>query len=337
MPKLFYPEPQVPLTSTGVLLLNLGTPSAPKPQAVRAYLREFLSDQRVVELPRCLWQTILRGIVLPIRSAKSAHAYSTIWQESGSPLLIGTQKLTSALAKSLPDGIVTQFAMTYGEPSVRLVLQQMKEQGVQRLLVLPLYPQYAASSSGAALDQVWRVLLKQRTQMAVHSIISFFDNENYIKILAQHIQNYWQKHNRGQCLIFSFHGIPQAHHTAGDSYVQQCTSTVQLLVEELKLAKNEYRMAFQSRFGYAPWVGPNTQDLFMQLPKAGVRKLDVVCPGFVTDCLETLEEINIRGRSDFLAQGGEEFNYIPCMNEEHEWIAVLAPLVKKHLHSWLSE
>lgn len=335
MSKLFYSEPKISQTSIGVLLLNLGTPSAPTAQAVKPYLREFLSDQRVVELPRWLWQLILRGIVLPIRSAKSAHAYSTIWQKNGSPLFSGTQMLTAALAKAMPTGIVTKFAMTYGEPSVVKVLQQMKNEGVRHLLVLPLYPQYAASSSGAALDQVWRVLLKQRIQMAVHSITSFCADEGYIKILAQHIRQYWQQHGRGQCLLFSFHGIPLAQHTAGDSYLEECNRTVQLLVEELQLMKNEYKLAFQSRFGYAEWIGPSTHNLFVQLPKAGISKLDVICPGFVSDCLETLEEINIRGRKEFLKQGGKQFNYIPCMSSEHDWVAVLTPLIQQHLQCWL--
>jgi protoporphyrin/coproporphyrin ferrochelatase len=335
MPNLFYAEPQIPLTRTGVLLINLGTPAAPTATAVKPFLNEFLSDQRVVELPRWLWQLILRGIVLPIRSKKSAHAYSTIWQKKGSPLLVETNTLTSALALKMPKGIVTKFAMTYGEPSVTNVLQQMKEEGVQKLLVLPLYPQYAGSSSGAALDQVWRVLMKQRTQMAVHTVPSFFNNEDYIKYMAQHIRQFWDRHERGQCLLFSFHGIPLSHHTAGDSYVQECTITVNLLVEELKLAKDEYQLAFQSRFGYSPWVGPSTQDLFVQLPQAGITKLDVICPGFVTDCLETLEEINIRGRTEFQSHGGEQFNYIPCMSGGQEWVEILTPLINKQLQCWL--
>lgn len=328
MSKWFYPEPQTSPTLTGILLINLGTPAAPTAAAVRPFLREFLSDQRVVELPRWLWQLILRGVILPIRSGKSAQAYRSIWQENGTPLLTETQALTSALAQQLPHGIVTKFAMTYGEPSVSSVIQQMKEAGVGKLVVLPLYPQYAASSSGAALDQVWRVLLQQRTQMAVQSIPSFFADPAYIKLMARHIRHFWQQHERGQRLLFSFHGIPLAHHTAGDDYVRQCQATVQLLAEELSLTKNEYQLAFQSRFGYAPWVGPNTQDLFVQLPQAGVTKVDVICPGFVTDCLETLEEINIRGRADFLAHGGELFNYIPCMDATKEWVEVLFSVLK---------
>ncbi|WP_239373240.1 ferrochelatase [Snodgrassella gandavensis] len=335
MSKLFLSEPDTSKTAIGVLLLNLGTPSAPTPQAVRSYLREFLSDQRVVELPRCLWQLILRGIVLPIRGRKSAHAYGTIWQDSGSPLLTGTQSLTTALAKIMPKGVITRFAMTYGQPSVANVLQEMKQQGVKRLLVLPLYPQYAGSSSGAALDQVWRVMLKQRVQMAVRSITSFYADSNYIKILARHIQAYWQQYGRGQCLLLSYHGIPQAQHQAGDEYVEHCTTTTRLLVAELGLQESEYRLAFQSRFGYAPWVGPSTQDLLIQLPQSGINSLDIVCPGFVTDCLETLEEIDIRGKADFLAHGGKQFQYIPCMNSEQEWVEVLAPLIRQHLQGWL--
>lgn len=335
MSKIFLSEPKTSKPAIGVLLLNLGTPAAPTPQAVRPYLREFLSDQRVVELPRFLWQLILRGIILPVRGRKSAHAYSTIWQEAGSPLLTGTQLLSASLASTMPDGVITRFAMTYGQPSVVNVMQEMKLLGVQNLLVLPLYPQYAGSSSGAALDQVWRVMLKQRVQMAVRSITGFYADNNYIKTLARHIQTYWQKHGRGQCLLISFHGIPEAQHQAGDSYVEHCKTTTRLLTEELGLQADEYRLAFQSRFGYAPWVGPSTQDLLIQLPQAGISRLDVICPGFVTDCLETLEEINIRGKADFLAHGGKQFQYIPCMNSEHEWVEILAPLVKQHLQGWL--
>lgn len=334
MSKLFLSEPETPKTAIGVLLLNLGTPTAPTAQAVRHYLREFLSDQRVVELPRFLWQMILRGIILPVRGRKSAHAYSSIWQDNGSPLLIGTQALTTALVKIMPKGVITRFAMTYGQPSVASVLQEMKQQGVQYLLVLPLYPQYASSSSGAALDQVWRVMLRQRVQMAVRSITSFHADNNYIQTLASHIQTYWQKHGRGQYLLLSYHGIPQAQHLAGDEYVEHCTTTTRLLVAELGLKESEYRQAFQSRFGYAPWVTPSTQDLLVQLPQAGISRLDIICPGFVTDCLETLEEINIRGKADFLAHGGKQFQYIPCLNSEYEWVEVLAPLIRQHLHGW---
>lgn len=335
MSKTFLSEPETSTTDTGVLLLNLGTPEAPTPQAVRPYLQEFLSDQRVVELPRFLWQLLLRGIILPLRSRKSAHAYQSIWQDNGSPLLIGTRSLTQALSKALPESVVTCFAMTYGQPSVVDVVQEMKKQGVANLLVVPLYPQYASSSSGAALDQLWRALLKQRVQMAVRSITSFCADTNYIKTLAAHIHTHWKQHGRGECLLLSFHGIPLAQQQAGDVYVEHCRTTTQHLVSELGLKDNEYRLAFQSRFGYAPWVGPSTQDLFNQLPQAGIKKLDVVCPGFVTDCLETLEEINIRGKADFLAHGGEQFHYIPCMSSENEWVKILIPLINQNLQGWL--
>lgn len=331
----FLPEPSSSPTKTGVLLLNLGTPEAPTPQAVRPYLGEFLSDQRVVELPRLLWQCLLRGIILPIRGRKSAHAYQSIWHSSGSPLLLGTEAITEALAKLLPADIMIAYAMTYGKPSVRQVITQMKHQGVSRLLVLPLYPQYAAASSGAALDQVWRVLLQQRAQMAVRSITDFADHSDYIQALAAHIRRHWQEQGRGDGLLISFHGIPQTHQHQGDPYVQQCESTARLLAQALNLQPEQYRMAYQSRFGRAKWVGPSTQDLLQQLPQQGWRKLDIICPGFVTDCLETLEEIGLRGRQDFLAHGGEQLNYIPCLNDDHEWLLALKKLILQHLQGWL--
>ncbi|MDF7675759.1 ferrochelatase [Neisseriaceae bacterium ESL0693] len=337
MPDLFLPEADSSGARVGVLLLNLGTPQAPTAQAVRPYLREFLSDQRVVELPRFLWQCLLRGIILPIRGRKSAHAYQTIWQADGSPLLTGTIKLTQALSQRFSEDIITAYAMTYGQPSVRQVMQHMKQQGADRILVIPLYPQYAASSSGAALDQVWRVLLKQRAQMAVRSITTFADDAGYIHALAEHIRQYWQQHGQGQHLLISFHGIPEAQRQQGDPYVSQCQSTTRLLTEALQLSPSQYTLAFQSRFGPAKWVGPSTQDLLQQLPQQGIRTLDVVCPGFVTDCLETLEEINIRGKQDFLAHGGQQLNYIPCLNDNHEWVDALQHLVNNQLQGWTPE
>lgn len=334
MPDLFLSEPHATDARIAVLLLNLGTPQAPTAQAVRPFLREFLSDQRVVELPRLLWQCLLRGLILPFRSSKSAHAYQSIWQQAGSPLLTGTIELTQALANSLPANIITTYAMTYGQPSVQQVMQRLKQQGVDRLLVMPLYPQYAASSSGAALDQVWRVLLKQRAQMAVHSITTFADDAGYIHALAEHIRHYWQQQGQGQHLLISFHGIPHAQHQQGDPYVAQCQATTRLLTEALQLSPTQYTLAFQSRFGRAQWVGPSTQGLLQQLPQRGIKTLDVICPGFVTDCLETLEEINIRGKQDFLAHGGQQLNYIPCLNHNPEWVNALKQIILHHLQSW---
>ena len=335
MANLFLSEPDTSSARIGILLLNLGTPEAPTAKAVRPFLRQFLSDQRVVELPRLFWKCLLYGVIAPIRSSKSAQAYQSIWTEAGSPLLTGTRSLTAKMTSLLPKNTITAYAMTYGKPSIAKALAEMKKLGVNRILILPLYPQYAASSSGAALDQVWRILLQQRAQMAVRSITSFADNQGYILALAHHIQHYWQQYGRGDCLLMSFHGIPEAQRQAGDPYVTECTNTAHLLAQALNLQTHEYRLTFQSRFGPAKWVGPSTQDLLNQLPQQGIKKLDVVCPGFITDCLETLEEINIRGRQDFLAHGGTDFNYITCLNDNEEWLTALQQLILNELQGWL--
>ena len=334
----FLAEPPATAEKTGVLLINLGTPAAPTAAAVKPYLREFLSDQRVVELPRWLWQTVLRGIILPFRSGKSAHGYQKIWQSEGSPLYVYTERSAQALEqhlrKAMADAPLVAFAMTYGAPSVADTIARLKQQGVGRLLVLPLYPQYAASAGGAALDKVWRVLLQQRNQMSVRSISRYYDHPGYIQALAGKIEQHWQQHGRGDKLMLSFHGIPQAQHNAGDHYPQECRQTAVLLAQQLKLTESDYIVAFQSQFGKAKWIGPSTQDLLVSLPKNGVKKLDVICPGFAADCLETLEEIALQGREDFYAAGGTQYQYIPCLNDDSAWIDALAALVQTHLHGW---
>lgn len=341
MSKLFSAEPPSTAAKIGVLLLNLGTPESATSEAVRPFLREFLSDQRVVELPRWFWQLILHGMILPFRSKKSARAYQTIWQPKGSPLLLYTEQQTQALAQALhrqsQTEVVTAFAMTYGRHSVATVMADLKRQGVNQVLIVPLYPQYAASSTAAALDKVWRVLLRQRNQMAVRTIRSYYDDPGYITALAQKIKQHWQTEGRGDLLMMSFHGIPQAQHDQGDPYPLECRITATLLAQQLNLAENEYVMAYQSRFGPSRWVGPSTQELLVSLPKKGLTKLDVVCPGFAVDCLETLEEIAFRGRESFYAAGGKVFQYISCLNADDMWINALSRLVLRHLQGWLPE
>ena len=337
MPR-FLPEPALPFAQqqrTAVLLLNLGTPAAPTAAAVRPYLREFLSDARVVELPQWLWQPILQGPVLTLRPKKSAHGYEKVWLPEGSPLAVFTERQAAALAQKLPKHIIVRHAMTYGEPSVPRVLAELKAQGVGRLLVLPLYPQYAASSSAAALDKVFAVLQQQRNQMSVRTISRFYDDAGYIKAMKQHIEAYWAAHGRSSKLMLSFHGIPQAGHDQGDPYPEECRRTAKLLAAALDLAETDYLVSFQSRFGKAKWVGPSTQDLFDTLPKQGTTSLDVFCPGFAADCLETMEEIAIAGREQFHAAGGEQFHYIPCLNDNPAWIDALAALAEENLHGWL--
>ena len=337
MPR-FLPEPALPFAQqhrTAVLLLNLGTPATPTAAAVRPYLREFLSDPRVVELPKWLWQPILRGLVLTLRPKKSAHGYEKVWLPEGSPLAVFTERQAAALAKKLPENIIVCHAMTYGEPAVSRTLTELKAQGVGRLLVLPLYPQYADSSSAAALDKVFGTLQQQRNQMSVRTISRFYDDAGYIEAMKQHIEAYWAAHGRSSKLMLSFHGIPPAGHDQGDPYPEECRHTARLLAAALGLAEADYLVSFQSRFGKAKWVGPATQDLFDSLPKQGTTSLDVFCPGFAADCLETMEEIAIAGREQFHAAGGAQFHYIPCLNDNPAWIDALAALAEENLQGWL--
>lgn len=333
----FLPEPPLSYTHqnrTAVLLLNLGTPDAPTAEAVRPYLRDFLSDRRVVELPKMLWQPVLRGLVLTLRPKKSAHAYAKIWFDEGSPLSVYTQRQAAALGELLPE-VTVRHAMTYGNPGIADVLADLKAQGVGRLLVVPLYPQYAASSTGAALDKVFGQLLKQRNQMDMRTVSRFYDDAGYIGAMKQHIEAYWAEHGRGEKLMLSFHGIPQKNHDDGDPYPDECRHTARLLAQALGLTEQEYVVSFQSQFGKAKWVKPGTQALLDGLPKQGVTKLDVFCPGFVADCLETMEEIALMGREQFHAAGGREYRYIPCLNDRPEWVGALADLVRRNLHGWI--
>ncbi|MDO5640344.1 MAG: ferrochelatase [Neisseria sp.] len=335
MPR-FLPEPAVARDQqnrSAVLLLNLGTPAAPTAAEVRPYLRDFLSDPRVVELPKLLWQPILRGLVLTLRPKKSAHGYEKVWLAEGSPLAVFTERQADALAQALP-GAMVRHAMTYGEPAVARAMTELKAQGVNRLLVLPLYPQYAASSTGAALDKVFDVLLQQRNQMSIRTVARFYDDAGYINAMKQQIEGYWAEHGRGDKLMLSFHGIPQANEDQGDPYPYECRQTATLLAGALGLGEADYIVSFQSRFGKAKWIEPSTQTLLDTLPKQGVGKLDVFCPGFVSDCLETMEEIAISGREQFHAAGGTQYHYIPCLNTNPAWLAALADLAKRHLQGW---
>lgn len=333
----FHTEPALAYTAqnrTAVLLLNLGTPDAPTAAAVKPYLKEFLSDQRVVELPKLLWQPILRGLVLTFRPKKSAHAYEKVWFKEGSPLEVYTYRQAKALAKHLPD-VIVRHAMTYGNPSVADVLAELKAQGVGKLLVIPLYPQYAGSSTGAALDKVFQELLLQRNQMSVRTVSRYYDDAAYIQAMKQHIEAYWAQNGRGEKLMLSFHGIPQKHYDDGDPYPDECHHTAKLLAQALGLSEQDYIVSFQSQFGKSQWVKPSTQALFDELPKQGTTKLDVFCPGFMADCLETMEEIAIMGREQFHAAGGKEYRYIPCLNDSADWIAALAQLSRANLQGWI--
>ena len=335
----FFTEPAISpdkQNKTAVLLLNLGTPKEPTAQAVRPYLKEFLSDHRVVELPSLIWQPILRGLVLSLRPKKSAHGYQKIWFPEGSPLAVYTTRLTEALIQKLPANIIIRYAMTYGEPSVAAVIDELKHKGVSQLLVIPLYPQYAASSTGAALDKVYQILLKQRNQISVRTITRFYNDPHYINAMKNHIEAFWQQYGRGEKLMLSFHGIPEVNANKGDPYPYECYQTAEQLAAALSLQRGEYIVSFQSRFGKAKWIEPSTQKLLSDLPKQGIHQLDVFCPGFVSDCLETMEEIAISGREQFHAAGGTQYHYIPCLNTDEYWIEALRLIIQQQLAGWIA-
>lgn len=333
----FLPEPPLAHEAqhkVGILLMNLGTPDAPTAAAVRPYLRQFLSDRRVVDLPKCLWQIVLNGFVLPFRPKQSAHAYSRVWQAEGSPLAIFTQRQAAALQAAMPE-VSVRYAMSYGSPAVPDVLAQMKAQGIGRVLLLPLYPQYAASSTGAAIDKVLHVLLRQRNQMSLRTVSRFYDHPAYIGAMKQHIEQYWAEHGKGGKLLLSFHGIPELVHLKGDPYPNECRTTARLLAQALGLPEDGYIVAFQSQFGKGKWVQPSTQTLLDTLPSQGVDSLDIFCPGFMADCLETLEEIAIMGREQFHEAGGKQYRAIPCLNDNRVAIDMLQTLAEENLGGWL--
>ncbi len=325
---------------TGILLINLGTPAAPTAPALRHYLKEFLWDRRVVEIPRPLWWLILNGIILNTRPKKSAEKYAAIWRPEGSPLKHFTARqaelLAAELAQRSPQPIVVEYAMRYGQPSVAAKIQAMKAQGVDRILLLPLYPQYAASSTGSALDAAWQSLLHQRNPPEVRVLKHFHADPGYIAALKQSVQAYWAEHGRPDVLVMSFHGIPRRSLDLGDPYHCECQRSGRLLAEALSLTPEQYRISFQSRFGRAEWLQPYTVATLEELGRRKTRRVDIVCPGFIADCLETLEEIALEGKASFLNAGGGEYRYIPALNDRPVWINALADLAMNQLGGWLS-
>ncbi|MEK7779850.1 MAG: ferrochelatase [Pseudomonadota bacterium] len=322
----------------GILLINLGTPNAPTAEALRPYLKEFLSNPRVIEVPRVIWWPILYGFILPFRPKKSAEKYAKIWLPEGSPLKVHTERQAKLLREALQvhykNVPLVEYAMNIGEPSIATVLEKMQQQGCDRILVLPLFPQYAASSTAAAIDGVFAVLARMRNQPALRTIKHYHDHPGYIAALAQNIRDYWGLYDRPDKLIISFHGTPRANLDKGDPYHCYCQKTGRLLAEALQLADDQYQVCFQSRFGKAQWLMPYTSDTLIALGKHGVERVDVVCPGFVSDCLETLEEIAIEGKDLFIRAGGQEFHYIPCLNERADWIQALVDITREHLAGW---
>lgn len=327
-------------TQVGVLLINLGTPEAPTAAALKPYLKQFLSDPRVVEIPQWLWQPILRGIILNTRPKKSAEKYAQIWSKDGSPLKVYTEKLARQVqgfwGNSRRQPIVVDYAMRYGQPSIESALMRLKAQGCQQILAVPLYPQYAASSTASALDELYRVLQNSRNMPELRTIKHFHDHPAYINALAQRVMGHWQRNGRPDKLLMSFHGVPKFSLDRGDPYHCECYKTARLLAEALSLSKDQYEVAFQSRFGKAEWLKPYAVETLEKLGKAGTAKLDVICPGFVADCLETLEEIALEGKQTFLAAGGKEYRYIPCLNDEPYWVDAMLNIIEPHLAGWIN-
>lgn len=347
----FLPEPPYrhgTPSRSGVLLINLGTPDAPTAAAVKPYLREFLSDPRVVEIPRALWWPILNGIILNTRPKKSAEKYAQVWTTEGSPLLLHTQRQTrmlrgylGELLKSptpLPPGgegdVVVEFAMRYGNPSVASGLEKLKQQGCDRILIVPLYPQYAASTTASALDAVFKALGAMRNIPEIRTIRHFHDHPGYIGALAASVREHWQKNGRDDMLVMSFHGVPRYTLDKGDPYHCECQKTGRLLAEALGISAQQYRISFQSRFGRTEWLKPYTAATLEELGRQGVERVDVICPGFVADCLETLEEIALEGKAAFLNAGGKAYHYIPCLNERDDWMQALRDIVAQNLQGW---
>jgi len=316
---------------TGVLLVNLGTPDAPTPAALRRYLGEFLWDPRVVELPRPLWWLVLHGIVLRLRPRKSAQAYQAVWSERGSPLLAGTRALAAAVGARLETlggacWVVTA-AMRYGRPALAEGLDQLRSHGVAKIVVLPLYPQYAAATTASTFDAVGAALRKWRHIPELSFISDYHAEPGYIDALAESVHQHWAQHGRGERLLLSFHGLPAQSRAQGDPYYEQCQATAGLLAAALDLGEGAWRVVFQSRFGPAQWLQPYCVDTLRDMPAAGVRSVDVICPGFAVDCLETLEEIAIANRAVFLEAGGESYRYIPALNAGGRHAEVLAELI----------
>jgi len=320
-----------------VLLVNLGTPDAPTAPALRRYLAEFLSDPRVVEIPRLVWWPLLHGLVLRTRPAKSAAKYASVWMPEGSPLAVWTQRQATLLGGFLGERghrVEVRAAMRYGQPSVASVLDALRGEGVTRVLVLPLYPQYAAATTASVADAVGAWSAGARRLPELRFVNDYHDDPGYIDALAERVRSHWQSQGRAERLLLSFHGVPERTLALGDPYHCQCLKTARLLGERLALPPDRLLVSFQSRFGRAKWLEPATEPTLRRLAAEGVRSVDVMCPGFVADCLETLEEIDQEGRAAFLAAGGERFGYIGCLNDSTPWIRALASIAERHLQGW---
>ncbi len=325
----------------GILLLNLGTPDTPNRAGLYRYLKQFLGDPRVIELPRWFWWLILNLRVLPTRPAQSAKLYAKVWTKEGSPLLVTSQKQKAKLLANLSarfgSKVSVALGMRYGNPSVQSALEELRSKAVNKLLVFPLYPQYSGASTGSTFDAVFDVLKRWRVLPELRTIRDYHAHPFYIEALAQSVRDYWGKHGRGDKLLMSYHSIPRRYVNNGDLYQEHCRTTSALLAAALGLSKEEFLVSFQSRFGSEEWLKPYTDELLTFLGKNGVRRLDVICPGFSVDCLETLEEIEGLGREQFTQAGGQELHYIACLNDSHGSIRLFEQLIYENCSHWLKE
>lgn len=330
---------------TGILLVNLGTPDEPTTSSVRTYLKEFLSDPRIVEIPKPIWWLILNLVILRVRPAKSAKKYQTVWMKEGSPLRVYTERqaqmLRGYLGEIYKDAPLVVAAMRYGNPSIEAGIDKLKAAHCHNILVLPMYPQYAASTTGSTFDKVAEVLMKKRNVPGLRFIRNFHDHPAFIKAVADNVTAHWAKIGRPDFatdkLLMTFHGVPKFHLEKGDPYHCEAHKSARLIAEALKLKKGEYVVTFQSRFGRAEWLQPYTDKTLEALGKEGIKRVDVICPGFAADCLETLEEIADEGKETFLHAGGSTFNYLPIANDTPAYVGALTEIVSEHLQGWVDK
>jgi ferrochelatase len=336
----FRPEPAYVhgrASKTGVLLVNLGSPEAPTRAATRRYLAEFLSDPRVVEIPRWVWMPVLHGIILNTRPSKSAAKYASIWLPEGSPLVVHTARVGGMLAENLQRQgvpVIVRHAMRYGQPAVSTALDALRQEGCTRVLVLPMYPQYAAATTASVWDAVARWVGQSRQVPEFRFVNRYGDEPSLIHALAHSVRRHWAAHERAPTLVMSFHGLPERSLHLGDPYHCECHKTARLLAAALELPDSAWRITFQSRFGKAQWLRPYTEPTLKELAASGTTEVDVICPGFAVDCLETLEEIAQEAQEAFLAAGGRRFSYIPCLNDDALGVQALSVVVRKHLQGW---
>ncbi len=314
-------------SSVGVLITNLGTPDAATPKAVRRYLKQFLWDPRIVDIPRIPWWFILHGIILRTRPHRSAALYKSVWTDKGSPLLVISKAQKDALQEKLGDTIKVELGMRYGNPSIPSALEKLKQHGVKQIIVLPLYPQYSCTTTASAFDEVAHTFKTWRNLPHLQFINRYHTHSKYIDALCNSITEHWEKHGQAEKLMLSFHGCPKHHHTQGDPYYDECLETAQNVAEQLKLTEKQWIVTFQSRFGRAEWLKPYTDKTVKELALNGTKSIDVICPGFSVDCLETLEEIAVENRAYFIESGGEKYHYIPALNTRSDFIETAASLI----------